>query len=340
MSFGQPLLLLTLLVLPAAVGAYMLAQRRRMRYAVRFTNLEVLAQVAGGRSWRRYAPPVLFLAALATLCFGLARPRATMLVAKEQATVILVVDTSGSMQARDVPPTRLEAAKAAVRIFLKHAPDRMRIGLIAFAGEPQIAAPPTRDRALLRRAVDDIGLLTDFGGTAIGDALAAAVEIAPRLPNPRSGAQTISYAASPAPKSEHSLVSILFLSDGSQTRGYLSPLQGADRARNAGIPVFTIALGTPEGVLTPDSGVFRDLGGRSIPVPPDPATLKSIADRTGGRFFEARTVKALQAAYSSLGSHLGREPGRAEVTYAFLAGAAALLLAAGLLSALWAPKLP
>ena len=341
MSFGHPYLLLTLLVVPAAIFAYVLVQRRRMRYALRFTNMDVLAQVAGGRSWRRYVAPVLFLSALGTLLFGLARPHATTLVTKERATVILVVDTSGSMQATDVPPTRLEAAKSAVRLFLRRAPKRMQIGLIAFAGEPQVATPPTTDRALLAEAVNTIGLLTDFGGTAIGDAIAAAVEIAPQFPPP-SGAQPIAFRTAASPqRGTGAVVSILFLSDGSQTRGYLTPLQGASRAKRAGIPVFTVALGTPDGVLTPDSGIFPpDMGGRSIPVPPDPATLKAIADTTGGPFFEARTVKALDAAYAKLGSHLGRERGRSEVTYLFLAGAAALLLGAGLLSALWAPRLP
>jgi len=136
----------------------------------------------------------------------------------------------------------------------------------------------------------------------------------------------------------HGLVSILFLSDGAQTRGQLEPLAGADLAKAAGIPVYTVALGTPNGTL--DFGGNGPFGGRRIPVPPDPATLSAIAARTGGQFYDAQNAKSLQSAYSKLGSSLGRKPGQSEITYGFLAGAALLLVAAGLLSALWSPRLP
>jgi Ca-activated chloride channel family protein len=342
MSFGHPLLLLTLLALPAAAALYVYFQRRPMRYAMTFTNLDVLASVAGGRSLRRYVPPVLFMLALASLCFALARPHRSTLVASENATVILVVDVSGSMRATDVKPTRLGAAQAAVRTFLKRVPKGVKVGLIAFAREPQVAAPPTSDRDLVLASLDSIGYFSGFGGTAIGDALAAAVELAGPAAAP-PGAQTIAYytAATKSP------VTILFLSDGHQTRGVLQPLEGAQRARTAGIPVYTVALGTPNGVL--DRGSFGGgfgggggggFGGGQIPVPPDPETLSDIARMTGGEFFEARSSRALSAAYSNLGSRLAREPGRTEVTYQFLALGAALLVAAGLLSAFVSPRLP
>jgi Ca-activated chloride channel family protein len=338
MTFGHPLLLLALLAVPAVLAAYLVAQRRRARYAVRYTNVDLLAAVARGQAWRRHVPPALFLLALAALSVALARPHVKTLIPKENATVILVLDTSGSMQADDVKPTRLGAAQAAVRKFLKRVPKRLRIGLIAFAGEPQVATPPTTDHQLVREAVDELGG-AEFGffggGTAIGDALAAAVELAGRSGS--GGGQTIAFRTGLATAKAKS-VSILFLSDGHQTRGTLEPLEGAQRAKAAGVPVFTIALGTPDGVLNlPDRFGF---GQRSIPVPPDPETLRAIAQTTGGEFFAARNSKALDAAYRKLGSVLGREPGKAEVTYAFLAGAAGVLLLAGVLSALWAPRLP
>jgi Ca-activated chloride channel family protein len=215
----------------------------------------------------------------------------------------------------------------------------MRVALISFAGEPQIAAPPTADHDLVRQAIDELGIFDGFGfggGTAIGDALAAAVQLAQR--NAQNGnASTIAYRTGVAVQPKNKSVSIVFLSDGSQTRGYLQPLEGAARAKAAEIPVYTIALGTPNGVISPR---FRGFGDRVIPVPPDPATLRAIAAATGGKFFNARSAGAVEAAYKKLGSSLGREPGRTEVTYIFLAGAAALLLAAGLLSALWSPRLP
>ncbi len=337
MSFAHPLLLLTLLVVPLAVGAYLLAERRRMRYAVTFTNLDVLASVAGGRSLRRYVPPVLFLLALALLSVALARPQRRTLVASDQATVILVVDVSGSMHAQDVKPTRLGAAQAAVRTFLERVPKRVRVGLIAFSSEPEIAAPPTRDRDLVRASLDELSFLQGYGGTAIGDALAAAVEVGQRAVRGGPAAQTIAYTVSKPSK----LVTILFLSDGKQTRGALPPLQGAQRARAAGIPVYTVALGTPSGVLVPFAG---SLGGgtpsRRIPVPPDPATLSAIAKQTGGKFFAARSADALQSAYKELGSKLGRVPGHKEATNEAVALAALMLVAAGVLAALWAPRLP
>lgn len=338
MSFESPFLLLTLLAIPAAVGVYLLAERRRMRYAIRFTNLEVLAGVVvGGRAWRRYVPPVLAVLALAALCLGLARPQVERLVPTERATVILVVDASRSMLAKDVKPTRLGAAQQAVRTFLERVPDRLRVGLVVFAGEAQVGAPPSTDRDLVRQSVDEIGNFQGFFGTAIGDALALAVEVGERAVGDDTQLAAVRTAQAPRTRG---LVSILFLSDGKQTRGLLEPFEGAQLAKEAGIPVYTIALGTPFGT------VERDWGGggfgfqRTIPVPPDPATLRAIAQITGGEFSEARNAEALSSAYAKLGSRLGRAPGQDEVTNLFLAGAAALLVAAGLLSAFWSPRLP
>ena len=335
MSFDRPILLLTLLVVPLAIAAYLLAERRRMRYAITFTNLEVLASVAGGRSARRFVPPALFLVALALLCVALARPQRSTLVATDKATVILVIDVSGSMHATDVKPTRLGAAQAAVLTFLDHVPKRVRVGLIAFSSEPEVAAPPSTDRELVRQSLNQLDFLQAYGGTAIGDALAAAVELGKQAAG-QTGPQTIDYVAQKKP-----LVSILFLSDGKQTRGALQPLAGAQRAKDAGIPVYTVALGTPNGVLIAPFGAFGGGGQpRRIPVPPDPATLSAIAKLTGGKFFNARSAEAAQSAYKELGSKLGRVPGRKEVTNEAVLLAALVLVAAGVLSALWAPRLP
>jgi Ca-activated chloride channel family protein len=333
MTFGHPYLLLTLLVLPLAVGLYMLAQRRAMRYAVRYTNLDVLASVVGRGQWRRWVPPALFLLAIAALCVGFARPRVKSLVPRNRATVILVVDVSRSMQATDVKPSRLGAAQAGVRTFLDRAPKGLRVALIAFAGEAQVAAPPTADHSLVRQAVGDLDLYSGFGGTAIGDALAAAVLLAKQALDERTLASATAARAGSGP------VSILFLSDGFQTRGELLPLQGAARAKTAGVPVYTIALGTPNGTL--DRGFGGQLyGSGRAPVPPDPATLRAIARETGGQFFDAQSATALRSAYAKLGTKLTRVPRRHEVTYQFVAVAAGLVLGAGLLSAAWSPRLP
>ena len=345
MTFERPFLLLTLLLVPVAVALYVLAERRRVRYAIRFTNVDVLAGVVRRRIWRQYVPPVLFLLAIAALCVGMARPQRTALVAKDRATVILVVDVSRSMEAKDVKPSRIGAATAAVRTFLDKVPDRLQVGLIAFAGDPAVAAPPTTDHSLVREALNTLEWYPSFGGTAIGDALAEAVRIGQEAVGGGNGNLASVTTAAPTNRT-HGLVSILLLSDGAQTRGQLLPLEGADRAKAAGIPVYTVALGTPNGTLQfgfqrPPQGFPGGFGqGRRVPVPPDPDTLRAIANHTGGQFFAARDAKSLQSAYSKLGSRLGRKPGKTEITYGFLAAAAGLLIAAGLLSAAWSPRLP
>jgi Ca-activated chloride channel family protein len=341
-TFERPLLLLTLLVVPLSVALYVLAERRRMRYAIRFTNLDVLASVGGGRYRRRFIPLALSLLALAALCIGMARPRHTTLVPRDRATVILVIDVSRSMEAKDVKPNRIGAAVAAVRTFLDRVPDRLQVGLIAFAGDPAVATPPTTNHDLVRKSLETIEWFPSFGGTAIGDALAAAVKLGQQAVGGQGGSLASATTAAPETATQ-GLASILFLSDGAQTRGDLEPLEGADLAKAAGIPVYTVALGTPNGSLNfGGSGGFPGPapGGRRVPVPPDPATLRAIAARTGGQFFAAQSAKSLQSAYSNLGSRLGRKPGQSEITYGFLAGAALLLVAAGVLSALWSPRLP
>lgn len=342
MTLLSPLLLLTLLAVPLAIGIAWLAERRRMRYAVTFTNVDVLASVAPRRSWRRFVPFGLFLLALTVLGIAVARPQIDTTVTQEKATVVLVIDHSGSMFADDVRPSRLAAAQEAVRAFLGKVPDRVRVSLVVFASEPFVVTPPTTDHDLVRLAVDSLGSYP-VRGTAIGDALAAAVELAERAvgtgPPPGEGEgttiafRTLAEAESPPPSSP---ASILFLSDGSQTRGYLTPEEGADRAKAAGIPVYTISLGTEDGVLTRSFGGFE----QAIPVPPDPATLRAIADTTGGGFFEAQSAEALTSAYQSLGSSLARIPGTREITSWLVAIAGAVLLGAGALAVLWSPRLP
>lgn len=346
MTFQQPLFLLSLLVIPLLIVVYLIVQRRKAKYAVTFTNLELLASVAQSRrSWRRYVVPVVFLLALAALCVAVARPEESTLVASQEATVILVVDVSGSMHATDVKPSRLGAAQKAVKIFLQHAPKNLRVALIAFSGDANIAAPPTTDHNLVLQADQTLGDFTGNGGTAIGDALALAVEVAQSAVGPTNsnGNQTIAYHPTAFhPKGSQSPVSIVFLSDGHQTRGALQPLEGAAQAKSAGIPVYTVALGTPNGTLQLGSnfGPYGGGFGGSIPVPPDPQTLHAIASLTGGKFTDAQNAKTLNDAYTHLGSRLGRKPGKNEITNEWVLLAAALLLGAGLLSAFWAPRLP
>ncbi len=320
MSFASPWLLLGLLALPLLVLGFRYLQRRPSRYAVRYTNLDVLASVVEStRSWRRYAGLALFLLALAALLVGFARPSMNRLADREEATVVLVIDVSGSMQAEDVKPTRLEAAQKVVREFMKGLPERFQVGVVAFSETAEVAAPATEDRQL---AIDAIDYLYPQRGTAIGDGIARGVEVA--------------RAAEAGSAGRDRPAAILLLSDGSQTEGILLPLEGAARAKSFKIPVYTVALGTPEGVVE-----FNRFGAsRVIPVPPDKPTMRQIAAVTGGRFYEAQSAGDLRDAYKSMGSLVSKVKRKEEVTFAFLGGGILLLLVASAIGVVTFPRLP
>jgi Ca-activated chloride channel homolog len=310
-------------------------QRRPTKYAVRYTNLDVLAGVVEStRSWRRHAGLALFLLALAALLVGFARPSVNRLADREEATIVLVIDVSGSMQAEDVEPTRLAAAQKVVREFLKGLPKRFRVGVVSFSETAEVAAPATEDRQL---AIDAIDYLYAQRGTAIGDGLARGVEVAREAEIGPDGPATGTEAEAEAEAvTEPRPAAILLLSDGAQTEGVLLPLEGAARAKSFKIPVYTIALGTPEGVVE-----FNRFGGtRIIPVPPDEPTMRQIAAATGGKFYKAESVGELREAYEKMGSLVSKVERKQEVTYAFVAGGLVLLLAAAAIAVITFPRLP
>jgi Ca-activated chloride channel homolog len=335
LSFDRPLALLSLAVLAVLAAGFVTLARRRPRYVVRYPNVGVLRGVSSRVSGaRRYAPLALVTAALALLGVAMAGPHVTRSAPVENATVVLVVDTSRSMLSTDVRPTRLDAAKTAARRFLERAPDELRVGLVTFSGDVSVGAVPTRDRARVRRSVAEISRWQAGGGTAIGDALARAVELG-RSAFGETGATT--GAGSKVPENA---VSILFLSDGRQNRGLLPPAEGASRAAEAGIPVFTVALGTDrrDGSGGGAPGSFGGFSGFSRV--PDRATLRAIAEATDGEYFAARSAAALESAYRRLGSELGHEDRSTEVTALFVGAAAVVLTAAAALARLAAPGLP
>jgi len=346
MTFQWPLVLPLLAIVPLAVAAYVVVERRRAQYAVRFTNLDVLASVVDDRrAWRRWVPPALFFLALAAALLALARPQVTVAAQREGANVILTIDSSGSMFAKDVPPTRLAAAQEAVRRFLDKLPDRYRVGVVTFSSEAQVVAPLTLDREVVREAID---FLYPGRGTAIGDALARSVELARGATVTETGVpsnerstwkRSVEVPPQEAPLNddpEGPLTAILMLSDGAQTAGILQPFEGAQRAKSAGIPIYTVVLGTPDGTVTFD----RYGASRTIPVPPDPVTLEQIAEDTDGEFYAATDGGRLNQVYERLGSQIGRYDVQREVTDVLAAAGAVLLLGAGLLAGLWFPRLP
>jgi len=269
LSFDRPVALLSLAVLAALVAGFVTLARRRPRYVVRYPNVDVVRGVSLRVSGvRRYAPLALVAVALALLVIAVAGPHVTRSAPVENATVVLVVDTSRSMLSTDVRPTRLDAAKAAAQTFLERAPEKLRVGLVTFSGDVSVAAVPTRDRERVRRSVGEITRWQAGGGTAIGDALARAVELGQSAFGETAG---VTGTGSRVPENA---VSILFLSDGRQNRGLLPPAEGASRAAAAGIPVFTVALGTdrPDGAAAARPGASAD-----------PASAASTASPTGRR---------------------------------------------------------
>jgi Ca-activated chloride channel family protein len=313
-TFASPYLLLLLLAVPAVAFLAWWLGRRRARYAVAFTNLEVLASVVDHRRrWRSLVPLTLFLLALAAASAAVARPEGKVNEAADRATVVLLVDVSGSMQASDVKPTRLLAAAHAMSLFAGRVPRNVRIGLISFSSGPNVLVPPTTDRGLLQEGID---LLEPEGGTAIGDGLGVAVQV-------------VKAAVGDVKRTKDGKIpgAIILLSDGAQTRGTLTPLQGADLAKQAGIRVFTVALGTNHGTLGPGAfGGFFGPGsfGRFL-VRPDPVTLAAIARDTGGETFRAQSAGRVQSIYKELGASIAQRSVHREVT-SWFAGAAALLL--------------
>jgi Ca-activated chloride channel family protein len=322
-SFEWPLLLWTLLLVPVALACYVLVQRRRMRYAVRFTNLDLLANVVErSPGWRRHVPAALTLLALAALLTGMARPQAEVSVPREQATVVLAMDVSASMMAEDVEPSRLEAAQAAASSFVEDLPENFRVGVVAFSRGAYVVSPPTDDKELAQRALTSLETET---GTAIGDGISASLDSGLLTGDGRGNAE-----------GERPPLVVLLLSDGANTVGR-DPLDAADEAHERRVPVYTVALGTPDGTVT----VTDELGiPRTIRVPPAPGTLEAIADRTGGQFFDAPSEGELARVYDEIGSMVSFEKEKQEVTFAFVAGGAVLLLLGGALSALWFNRIP
>ena len=320
MSFEWPLALLTLLAVPLAVGGYLLLERRRRQQAAAFANPVLVPNLVGRRPGRlRHLPPALALLALAALATGLARPHANLTVEREEATVVLAIDTSKSMVAKDVPPSRLAVAQRVVGRFLDKLPKSYRVGMVSFAQAASTVLPATANRAAAKRALAN---LRPGDGTALGEGIARSLQVAQRV-------RTEDGHKPPA--------AILVLSDGAQTQGVLEPLQAAQRARRLKVPVYTVAFGTANGVVEViDADGFKT----RVTVPPDSPTLRRIAQATGARFYAAPTAAQLSAVYDDLGSRVGHVKEKREITAAFAAGGAVLLLAAGAMSAFLFGRLP
>ena len=317
MNFLDPQRLLLLGAVALLAVLYLVLQARRRTYAVRFTNLALLSAVAPKRpGWRRHLPAAFFLIATAVLVVGFARPTREEQVPRERATIILAIDTSLSMEADDVAPTRIEAAKAAAASFIDILPPKINVGLVAFNGNATLKVPPTTDRARLKAGIQGLQL---GERTAIGEAIFASLDALNQVPPDQEGTKP------PA--------RILVMSDGATTDGRPNEV-AAKAAVDAGVPVSTIAFGTDDGkIQVPGES-------RTVSVRVDREALKDIADTTQGRSFSAATEGELRDVYADIGSSVGYTTEEREVSSWFIGGALGLLLITSGMSLIWFSRLP
>jgi Ca-activated chloride channel homolog len=318
-TFTWPLALIALAVVPVLVALYIDRDRRRVASQAEFGNPDLLPNMVDrGPGRLRYLPPLIMLVALVFLIVGVARPHATVSVPSEEATIVLALDVSRSMKATDVQPTRLDAARTAAKTFLDDVPEKFRVGVVSFATRAAVGVAPTADRELVVTALDT---LTPGEGTAIGDAVALSL----RVGQPQGkGVETPPRA-------------IVLISDGARDGGQVEPADAAQQAKQRGVPVYTVLVGTPNGTVEERlTGGYR----RIIRVPPNPETLQQVAATSGGTFFEAPDAERLSEVYEELGSRLGTREEDREITDVFGAIAGVLLLIAGTASAFlfrWVP---
>jgi Ca-activated chloride channel family protein len=337
---------LLLVVVAGLAALYVLAQRRRSRYALRYANLSLVREAIGtGPGWRRHVPPALFILALAFMAIAVARPQAVVAVPSQEGTVILAIDVSGSMLAEDMKPNRMEAAKSAARAFVDKQSESVKIGVVSFSGDASIVQSPTTDKTLVIAAINR---LRAQRATAIGRAILVSLDAIAESqgseadlpssilqqpgqpdasPTPRPSATIPAYLAG-----QHASASIVLMSDG-QNNQFPPPLDVVDQATSRGVRIYTIGLGTAAGTIV-------RLQGRAVRTALDEATLKKIAEVTGGQYFNANTEADLRAVYENLTTELVVRNEKTELTaYATLA-AAVLAVFAGAFSLLWFNRLP
>jgi Ca-activated chloride channel family protein len=319
MSFTWPLVLIALAAIPILVAVFIDRDRRRVASQAEFGNPDLLPNVVDKEPGRlRYLAPLIMLFALVFLIVGVARPHATVSVPREEATIVLAMDVSRSMKAKDVEPTRLDAARIAAKTFLDEVPEKFRVGVVSFATRAAVGVPPTEDRELVVAALDT---LAAGEGTAIGDAVALSL----RVGQPQEeGVETPPRA-------------IVLLSDGARDGGQVEPAEAAKQAKQLGVPVYSVLVGTPDGVVEETlTGGYK----RTIRVPTNAETLEQVAATSGGAFFEAPDADGLSRVYEELGSRLGTREQDREITDVFAAIAAALVLIAATISAVLFKRVP
>ena len=338
MSFLWVNLLWILFIIPAAVLVYILLQRRKRKAALRFANLAMVKAAMGSKAGlRRHIPAILFLISLSVMLFAVSRPAAVVTLPSTRGTVILAMDISGSMRATDVEPTRLAAAKAAALQFIDQHPINVKIGVVAFAGTSNNVQVPTSNREEVAMAIDR---LRNQRGTAVGSGIFNSLvaifddlefDLMPSdgpMGAPLGQRNSIEQnTPDPVPPGTYSSAVIVLLTDGRTTAGP-DPIRAARQAADLGVRVFTVGLGTNQGSIV-------GFGGRSMRVTLDEETLRTIAETTDGKYFQAGSESDLKEVYNALSTQFVMETEKTELTALFTAIAAVFAIAAGLLSVLW-----
>jgi Ca-activated chloride channel family protein len=321
-SFGSPLLLVFLLAVPAAIAAIVLLERERRRRATAWAPAALLPNmVTRPTQLRRHLPTALLLLGLVLLVVGFARPKASFHVRSQEATLVLVLDVSGSMAANDERPSRLAAAKAVARRFIDNAPKGYRLALVTFSDHVAVPAPPTHDLGIVRAALARAH--TGPQGTALADAIVRGVRLGARVPGTSQGHRPPAV--------------VVVISDGGQTAGAFTPQQAAQRALQARVPVSSILVGTPDGVVQQKlKGGYTE----RIQVPAQPQALQAISRASLGHFTGGPAAVDVAGIYGELGSRTGKRKKTVEVSAAAAAGGLAFMLAGGILSGIWFRRMP
>ncbi len=348
MSFLWTWSLLLLLLIPLGVAVYVWMLRRRRRYTVRFSSLALVREAASHQSrWRRHLPFAVFLLALTSLIVAMARPVATVTVPSNKATIIMAIDVSRSMCSNDIKPNRLEAAKRAAKSFISEKVKGRQIGIVAFAGFAELIQPSTDNVRLLDSAVDS---LAPARRTAIGSAILRSIDAIAEVDNrvkPSDISQAVDVAPPPAKEKVPHI--IVLLTDGASNAGPF-PLTAAQQAAARGIRVYTIGFGTNSGNAIMDCGAqfqespfdgggfgFGFGQGSNFRLDIDEATLRQIADVTGGSYYTATSANELENVFQNLPTYLVTTRQTTEITAFFTAAAALLAILALILSFLWHP---
>ena len=341
MTFQWPVMLWLLLIVPGLVVAYVRLLARRRALLARHGSLGLIAGASTGvPAWRRHLPPALFLGALAILLTSLARPQAKVSLPRMEGTLILAFDVSASMAAEDMDPTRMEAARAAARTFVENQPSTVRIGVVAFSNSGLEVQVPTDDQGAILSAIDR---LEPQRGTSLGQGILAAVTalaadtdddglgLGAGEAAPGTGGEGVAPPETVTVANPGSTAIILF-SDGENNEAP-DPLEAALAAREQGVRVYTVGLGSAEGITL-------ELDGFSVHTQLDEASLQQIADVSGGRYYRAINQDALANVYDAVAAQLVVRAQEMEVTSLFAGAGILLLLLGGALSLLWFGRVP